>query len=289
DENKEALSGFESQEKLFEAINYKVPEPTKADPVDWRDGMDDELKKTADRFTSPTEAIRSIQELRKRESAVRVPGKEATDEETSAYHKAIGVPETAEGYKFELPEGVESTPEIEASNKQWGERLHGLNVPVETVSELVKFMQEDANLMQEQEIKADADFVAQSSAALKAEWKGEEYDKNISIANKAFTEVANRAGINLEELKTMETKEGRFLMDDPRMLKIFSTFGREMAEGTLGPTLTDGERDNLTDELTDVRAKIVAANESGNSKEANRLYQQELAIIAKKDGNKSIS
>jgi len=263
DENKEAFKGFESQDKLFEAINYKAPEAK-----DWRDGMSDDLKKTADRFTSAEDAVRSIADFRKRESQVRVPSKDATNEEKTAYYKAIGVPETSEGYEFKLSEGEESTPEIEATNKQWSKRLHGLAIPTETANQLVQFLQEDFAAAEEEQVKADAAYVKESEASLKAEWKGDEYEKNKTFANKAFAEVANRAGINMEELSTIETKSGRFLMDDPRMLKLFSIVGREMAEGTLGSTLTEGERDTMTDQLSEIRGKIEATS---NSKEKNRL------------------
>jgi len=50
DENKEVLKGFESQEKLFEAINYKIPEPVKAVPADWREGLNEEEKKDSRAF-----------------------------------------------------------------------------------------------------------------------------------------------------------------------------------------------------------------------------------------------
>ncbi len=61
-----------------------------------------------------------------------------------------------------------------------------------------------------------------------------------------------------------------------------------MAEGSLGPTMTDGERDTMTDQLTEIRVKIEAANLKGNSKEANRFYKAEQELIAKMDGNKPI-
>ncbi len=288
DENKEALKGFESQEKLFEAINYKIPEPAKAEPTDWRAGLDEEQKKTAERFVDPASMVRSIQESRKRESLVRVPGKESTDAERATYHKAIGVPENAEGYVFEVPEGMEMTPEMEENNKEWGERLHALNVPVETVNTLLGFLLDDAQIFRENEVKADANFVSESESELKALWKGEEYEKNKDVANRAFKEIANRAGIPIEDLVTMQSSDGRFVMDDPRMMKIFAAFGREMAEGSLGPTMTDGERGTMQDQLTELRAKMSDASAKGDTKTANRLYQDEQLLIAKMDGNKPI-
>ena len=288
EEHKEALSGFESQEKLFEAIGYKVPEPAKVEPGDWRAGLDEEQLKTAERFVDPASMVRSIQESRKRESLVRVPGKEATDAEVATYHKAIGVPENPEGYVFELPEGMEMTPEMEESNKEWGQRLHDLDVPVETVNTLLGYLLDDAQILRESEVKADANFVAESESILKAEWKGEEYEKNKGVANRAFKEIANRAGIPIDELTMMQTSEGRFVMDDPRMMKIFAAFGREMAEGSLGPTMSEGERGTMQDQLVELRARMEDANHKGDSKTANRLYQDEQALIAKMDGNKPI-
>ena len=288
DENKEALSGFESQEKLFEAIGYKVPEPQKAEPADWRAGLDEEQKKTAERFVDPASMVRSIQESRKRESLIRVPGKDSTEAEVAAYHKAVGVPETPEGYVFELPEGMEMTPEMETSNKEWGQRLHDLGVPVETVNILLGHLLDDANIFRESEIKADENFVAESESILKAEWKGEEYEKNKGVANRAFKEIANRAGIPLEELTMMQTSEGRFVMDHPHMMKIFAAFGREMAEGSLGPSMTESERGTMQDQLVELRARMSDASQKGDTKTANRLYQEEQGLIAKMDGNKPI-
>lgn len=37
---------------------------------------------------------------------IKVPGEGATEAEIAEYHKAIGVPDNADGYEFELPEGV---------------------------------------------------------------------------------------------------------------------------------------------------------------------------------------
>ena len=284
---KETLGKFENQDKLFEAIGYEVPKAPEA--KDWREGLPEDLKKQAERFTSAEDAVRSIADLRKRESQVRVPGKDSTDDERSAYYKAIGVPDKPEGYEFKLMEGEETSPEIEASNKVWGERLHGLSIPVESANQLVKFLQEDLAAAQQVETDADAAFVKTSEDALKAEWKGDDFEKNKAFANKAFTEIANRAGINMDELTTIETKNGRFLMDDARMLKLFSVIGREMAEGTLGSVLTEGERDTITDQLTEIRSKIKDAQDAGNSKLANRLYNQEQKLIAKMDGDKPIT
>ena len=71
------------------------------------------------------------------------------------------------------------------------------------------------------------------------------------------------------------------------MLRIFSVIGREMSEGSLGPSLTDDEKDTVADEVRDIRKQIAEAQESGDSKRADQLYQKEQKLL-KKMGNKPI-
>ncbi len=280
---KTSLGKFESQEKFFEAAGIETPKAP--EPKDWRAEVPDELKKTADRFTSPEDVFRAIEDFRKRDSHVRVPGKDAKDEEVSAYHKAIGVPDKAEGYEFPEVKGQELTEEMKASRTEWGKRFHDLNISKDTAKALIQQVNEDAVKMMESQVTADKEFSKSQEDALRSEWKGGDYDKNKTLANRAFSEIAERAGLNLDDLTKIETKDGRFLMDRAEMLKIFSVIGREMAEGSLGPTLTDSERDTVEDQIIELRKQIEA---EPNSKRKNQLYQKELALVAKMEGDKPI-
>jgi len=278
------MSKYESQEAALAAIGYKAPEPTE---TDWREGLPDDLRKTADRFTSKEDAIRAIGDLRKRESQVRVPGKDASEDEVKAYHKAVGVPETPEGYEW--PDlGEEVTEAQQASRDAWSQKLHEKNVPRETAKELAAFMLEEQQAALTAEIEADKVYAQQQDDALKAEWKGEAYEKNDTLANRAFTDMASRAGLNVEELTRIETKDGRFLMDDARMKRIFAIIGKESSEGTIGPTLTSGERETVGEQISELRGKITAAQNAGDSNKANQLYEKEQALIAKLKGNNTV-
>jgi len=272
------MGKFESQDAALSAMGYKPPE------TDWRDGLPEDLRKTADRFTSSADAIRSIENLQKREGQVRVPGKDATEDEVSAFHKAIGVPESPEGYDFgDL--GEDATEEQTASRDSWSKKLHELNIPSTTAKELAAFLNEETQGAQAALVEADKAFAQQQEDALKSEWKGEAYEQNKTLANRAFSDLANRAGINLEDLQKIETKDGRFLMDNANMSKIFAVVGKEMSEGTIGPTLTSGERETAGEQITELRGKIASAQASGDSKLANNLYQKEQALIAKLNGS----
>lgn len=282
DEGLKGVAGkYENQDAFLKAAGYEAPKPTGA----W-DGIPDDLKEIADRFTSPAEALRAVRDLRKRESQVRLPGKDATEEEKSAYLKAIGVPESPTDYEF--PEEGDVTDAIKASHEAWGKRFIELGVPKDTAKQLANMLQEDVDVQLAAEVEADKEFAKSQEDALKAEWKGEQYGINMTLAGRAVTELANRAGLNVEELKKIETKDGRFLLDRADMLKLFAPVGREMAEGTLGPAISEGERETIEDQLRGLREKQTEAQGRGDSKRANQLYQREQALLAKLSGNRPV-
>ena len=256
---------------------------------DWTADLPDDLKETGKRFTSKADAVRAINDFRKRESQVRVPGKNATPEEIATYHKAIGIPEKPEDYEFSpLPEGLELTEELKASRLEWAKKFQSLGVTKEAAKELSKIANDEALREVKAEKEADEAFVKQQEAALRNEWKGEEYDRNKTLANRAFTDIANRTGLKLDDLTKIETKDGRFLMDRAEIVRMFAAIGREMSEGSIGPTLTDSEKDTVDDQIRNVRAQVAEAQASGDSKRANKLYQNEQALIAKREGSKAI-
>lgn len=275
------LGKYESQEKALEAIGYTPVEK------DWREDLPEELRKTADRFTSKEDAIRAIVNLQKREGQVRVPGKDAKEEEIKAYHKAIGVPEEPDGYEW--PDlGEDATEEQLASRDAWNKILHAENVPAKTAATLAAFLKEETERAQQAQDEADKHFAQKQEDLLRSEWKGDDYEKNKQYANKAFGELANRAGLNLEELTRIETKDGRFLMDNSFMMKLFAPLGREMSESTIGSTLTAGQIETIQSQIDEVTAKMEAAQAEGNTKLANKYYEEQMALYAKRDGNKNI-
>ncbi len=281
---KTSLSKFESQDKLFEAIGYK---PVKQ-PADWRVDLPEDLRKTAERFASTADAVRAIESFRKRESQVRVPGKNATDDEITAYRKAIGIPEKPEGYEFgDLPKGQDLTDEIKTSRQEWSKRFHELGISKDTAKVLSQLVNEDQQRFLAAQLESDKVFAKSQEDMLRGEWKSD-FDKNKTLANRAFSQIAERAGLKLNDLTKIETKDGRFLMDRAEIVKLFSIIGREMAEGSLGPIMTEGERETVEEEIRSVRKDISEAQEKGDSKRANKLYQKEQALITKQKGNKPI-
>lgn len=256
--------------------------------TDWRSGIPEDLKATADRFSSPEDAIRAIADLRKRDSQVRVPGKDADDKEVAAFNKAIGVPETAEEYAFpEIPE-EEMTEAIQAEREGWAKFFHENSVPKSMADALTaRFFEEQAAQIEALQA-ADKQFAEQQTENLKKKWQGDEFDKNTQFANNALVELAKRTGADVEALKQIETKAGRFLLDDAEMVQLFAAVGREMQTGSLGAPMSESERDTIDEQIADLRKRASEAQSNGDGKTANRLYQQEQDLIAKRDGSQAI-
>ena len=312
---KGVLSGFESQDKFFEAAGIKIEQPPdwrtglpddlkesatkfktpaelvqsiRTKPSDWREGIPDDLKPVAERFTSREDAIRAIQAFQKRDGQVRVPGKDASDTEKAAYLKAIGVPGKPEEYEFPVLSKEELTDEIKTSRQEWGKRFHDLGVPKSMARQLIDYVAQDGAKQMQAQVEGDKQFAKSQEDALRAEWKGADFDKNHTLANRAFADLAQRTGLDVEALRKIETKDGRFLMDRAEIVRMFAMIGREMAEGTLGPTLTAAESETLDGQIQDVRKQITEAQAAGDSKRSNMLYQREQALIAKQKGNKLV-
>jgi len=280
---KTTLSKFESPEKLLETIGYKPPE------VNWRDQVKDEDgKKFAADSTDINHLVKRAVDLRKQVSnAIIRPGKDAKPEQIAAYKKALGVPESPDDYPFPALPKEQLTDEVKASRKAWAEQFHKLNISKDAATTLFKTLDEEVKKVETAQVAADKAFAQSQDDKLKAEWK-DDYDSNKTLANRAFKEIADRSGVNLEELIKIEMKDGRFLMDRADIVRLFATIGREMAEGTLGPALTDAERDTLDEQIGSLRKRIAEAQREGNSKLANKLYQDEQKLIAKQKGDQPI-
>mgnify|MGYP001604046164 CR=1 FL=1 len=281
---KQALSSYESPEVLLEKIGYKPQEK------DWREMINDEEgKKFAADSADINHLVKRAVDLRKQvSSAIFKPGKDATPAQIKAYQKQMGIPENPDGYEFpDLP--VEKlTDDVKQARVEWAKQLHELGIPKDAAKAWMSKLTEDMTKAQEAMVEADKTHVKAQEAALRDEWKGD-YDKNLTLANRAFTEIANRASVKLDDLKGIQTKDGRLLMDDAKMVRLFAVIGREMSEGSLGPVLSESERDSVQDELRDVRKQITEAQGEGDSKRANKMYLKEQALIAKMDGDKPIA
>jgi len=264
-----------------------APEPAPAPaPTDWRASFKNaDAKKFAESSTDPEHlAMRALEMRQKLATAIVLPGKDAKPEDVATFRKALGVPETIEGYKFPEIPAENLTDAVKQSRADWAKTFHEHNVPAPVAEALIAKVAAEAAAEAAAQVAADKAHAEKTTAELKAEW-GADYDVNMTYANRAAVQLFDA---KFDEAKTIETKDGRFLLDHPLMARLLAKVGREMAEGGLGGVLTDAQREGADAELKTVRAQMAEAQGKGDSKEANRLYQKELSILARTQPNHGI-
>jgi hypothetical protein len=139
--------------------------------------------------------------------------------------------------------------------------------------------------MAKAEKKADDDYAKAGTEALQEEW-GADYDKNIAFSNSAAKQIF---GDDFEEMRTLTTKSGRFVLDDPMFIKGFAQIGREMGEGNLGPSsLSENQRESLQEQADSYRAKAREANANGKTAEAQKWDQKEREVLGKISGTQGL-
>lgn len=255
----------------------ETTEQTTETTENWRDVFKDEdVRKEAERSTDPDAFGKRVLDMRKQlSSAIVKPGKDATDDQIATYRKAMDIPDSTDGYEFPEVEG-EGAEAAQAEHKAWADKFHNLGIPTPAAKELVAMATEIRKQSQDAELAADKKFADETEAALNKAW-GADAEKNKKLANRAGEQVF---GDDFDTAREIQTKDGRFIMDHPVMMKMLASIGREMGEGTLG-VVTDGERDTIQEQITEVRAKAEKAHADGNRDLANKLSEKERELISR--------
>ena len=281
----EVVEAPEAAEEVVEA----APEPEKAEPAaeptNWRESVaGDDLQKIAERFNSPTDAIKAVADLRKQVStSIRVPGKDATDDDRAAFNKALGVPDSVDGYKFQVPEGHEATDADKAFQSSAAEAFHKLGISADQAAGLNEWNNALVAESQKATEAADKEFAEKTEAALKSEW-ADDYERNTTLAKRSAAEML---GTDLESVAEM-TVGDRLLLDHPAMLRMFAKIGGEMEEGRLGPSLSEGQRSTLQEQADDISVQKFKAMDAGDSAKVKRLDIQERELMSKLHGESGV-
>lgn len=251
---------------------------------DWYGTVQDtRLRDHAGQFTSVIDLLGKHFELRKSLStAIQPLGKDATDEQVTAYRKATGVPDTAEGYVFTAPEGHEFTEDDKTFHKSAAEMFHTTNTPVDKANAQIAWFNEYAAQVQKAQIDSDKKYADETEAALKVEWPGDSYPRNKAFADRAAAKVF---GDELDAVRNIETKDGRFVLDNPVFVKMLAGIGREMSEGRLGSVMTEGDEAALDTEIDGLESQIEKATAEGDGVKANTLYLKQQELWRKKVGS----
>jgi hypothetical protein len=279
----------EVEETETEATETETETPEEQESVEiesWRDLIEDEkLQKHAERFTSVDALVQANLESRQKLSkSIVPPGEGAEEEEVTAYREALGVPNDVDGYDFLLPEGMERTDQMMDSEDHWANLFLDNNVPKATADVLVNEFRGEIEKMMNQKTEMDQAYTKQSEADMRKEW-AEDYDKNIIFASRASEALL---GDDFEDARHIETSDGKFILDNPILVRMFAKLGRDMGEGALGSVATEGERETLMEQANTYRDKRKDAYAKGNHAEARKWDEKERLALDKIHGGGAI-
>ena len=154
---------------------------------DWRDKMaggDEKELKRLQRFKSPVDVYKSARELEKKMSSGDIKAKlpdGATDDQTAAWRKENGIPDTPDGYLAKLPSGLVIGEADKPMIDGFMSRMHGKNVAPEVVAEAVDWYYAQQSEALAAQATSDKAYRVATEDALRAEWGGE-FRGNINAA-----------------------------------------------------------------------------------------------------------
>ena len=113
-------------------------------------------------------------------------GENPTATELEMYRKSLGIPDTPEGYKVEVPEGLGDYYD-DAVMKETLKGLHALHLTPKQVAGVVALEAERLRAGIKEQEQAEASARDDTEAALKETWRAD-YEKNLRLANRIIAE-----------------------------------------------------------------------------------------------------
>lgn len=193
---------------------------------DWRSLATDEKSvnrlKHFESMDDLAEFVREADTWRRR--AVLVPNSKSTPEEIAKYQKAIGVPDTPDGYDLDV------SKDAPADEKELVDRLrsaaHAVNVTPAQLGAMIEWHKAETAAVEAREQENAADQLSQAKAELSRTW-GPDYQKNAGVAQKAMGRGFEGFA---EDWAGLELKDGTKIGNHPLTLKGFARLGRLFGE-----------------------------------------------------------
>lgn len=176
-----------------EAATPATPAAPPTWPADWRAqmlGEDKGAAKQIERYASPADVWKKVKELEKivssgaHKTQSALP-ENATPEQMAEWRQAQGIPESPDGYKPELPNGMVLGEADKPLVDTFAAYVHGKNWSPKQFNEALGWYFEQQNALVAQKQADDRIHLSQSRQELQKEW-GPEYNRNINVINNTF-------------------------------------------------------------------------------------------------------
>lgn len=192
-------------------------------PADWRqkaagaDDKDGKILKQLERFASPLDLVKKLQEQDKLISTFKSPlPKDATPEQLAEYRKANGIPEAADKYDLTLPGGLVVGEKDKPIVNNMLAAMHKDNLTNDQVKNiLASYYAQEADFIKARE-KAQSDFHNTNVDELNKEWGGEYRNEVTRVENllntfSAESQSALQFGVDANGMRFLDNK---FVMRD---------------------------------------------------------------------------
>lgn len=263
------------------------------DAPDWRiklAGDDKEFLKRLGRFSDEAAFAKSYRSLETKLSSgefKRNLPEGATPEEVATWRKENGVPDKPEGYleKLELPNGLVVGEADKPIVAEFAAAALESNMDPKQLSGLVAKYYAIQDAQQAQRDDDDAKFKTDSEEALRADWQGADFRRNLTAVNNL---IATFPGDLSTNLLAARTPEGRKLGDDPTFIKQLAQLAREL--NPLAPLVPAGTTDagkTAQGELDEIRKYAREKPEEYNADKKIQARRLELTEALQKHASRN--
>ena len=228
---------------------------------DWRQqlaGDDEKVLTKLGRFNEPAGLLTAYQALEQemnREAPRGELPEKYTDEELATYREANGIPEKAEDYFKDLPDGLVIGDEDKALFASMGEAMHDLNVKPEVTNGLTAWYYDMVEKEQAAVAEVDENQRKSTEEALQVKW-GSEYPA-IKATMDTYFEVAPVEVTDF--FMGARAEDGTPLMTKPEVLQFFADRAREENPWTT-PVPNEGDATSMAEEKAKLRAMSAHKN-----------------------------
>lgn len=207
---------------------------------------------------------------------IAVPNKHATDEDWKQVYKKLGSPETADAYKYSLPEDHQVP---EDTLKSFSEEAVKLGLLPNQADGIMKYYNEVINQgVNEQNIQAE-EARTKAEQELRNEY-GSTYDNKITGAKNLAT-----ATLGSEFLNSTILQDGSKLGDNPQIVKAFAQLSEKLSEDDIvkGDTPDYMTTNEITKQIASLQQKGSAYWDKKHPGHA--IAVEEVAALIRKKNN----
>jgi len=262
---KSIAAGGETETKAEAEAKPYWPDDWRQKVADYVSGGDEKAKakklKELERYVDPAAFAAKGFELQAKFSEgglTKIPGKDASEEEVKAFHKAIGVPESPKEYieNLSLPNGVTLGDQDKAIASDFAAAMHKAGAPQSVMNEAYNWYLRNEEQRAAAIDRQDDENRTEALQSLKDEW-GPAFKRNVNAISSLFVYSPGGADMQSEgslfnRLLAGRMADGRIIGDDPAMTRFLVALAREVNPVATVVESADGSGKGLEDEIKEI-------------------------------------